>query len=122
MPLFLEPGQKYPIVLDIDADKPKESQPTFFAKSQSMRGQQKIGEVLDLWSNSPDITLPDLFDATIDVLDGVVIGWRNMGGIEFSADKLRDVLNYSEARELLRKVMYNQHITPDEKKSLESLP
>ena len=120
MPLFLEPGQKYPIVLDIDADKPKESQPTFFAKSQSMRGQQKIGEVLDLWSNSPDITLADLFDATIDVLDGVVIGWRNMGDIEFSADKLRDVLNYSEARELLRKVMYNQHITSDEKKSLES--
>ena len=52
MPLFLEPGQKYPIVLDSDADKPKESQPTFYAKSQSMRGQQKIGEVLDLWTNT----------------------------------------------------------------------
>ena len=120
MPLFLEPGQKYPIVLDVDADKPKESQPTFFAKSQSMRGQQKIGEVLDLWSNSPDITLRELFDATLDVLDGVVIGWQNMGSIEFSIDSMKDVLNYSEARELLRKVMYNQHITPDEKKSLES--
>jgi hypothetical protein len=119
MPLFLEPGQKYPIVLDVDADKPAESQPTFFAKSQSMRGQQKIGEVLDMWGDA-NLTLKELFDATIAILDGVVVGWKNMGGIEFSSDEMRNVLNYSEARELLRKVMYNQHITTEEKKSTES--
>jgi hypothetical protein len=118
MPLFLEPGQKYPIVLDIDANKPIESQPTFFAKSQAMRGQLSIGEVLDMWGEA-NLTLRELFDATIVVLDGVVVGWKNMGGIEFSSDAMRDVLNYSEARELLRKVMYNQHITTDEKKSTE---
>lgn len=117
MPLFLEPGQKFPIVLDCDSEKPKAEQPTFFARSQSMRGQQKIGEVLDMWTANPDLTLKELFDATIDVLSGVVIGWHNMGGIEFTHDGLRDVLNYSEARELLRKVMYNQHITAEEKKS-----
>jgi hypothetical protein len=122
MPLFLEPGQKYPIVLDIDADKPRESQPTFFAKSQSMRGQQRIGEVLDMWGDNPDLTLSELFDATLEVLDGVVVGWKNMGDVVFSIDAMKDILNYSEARELLRKVMYNQHITPDEKKSLESPP
>jgi hypothetical protein len=119
MPLFLEPGQKYPIVLDADTDKPVESQPTFFAKSQSMRGQQKIGEVLDMWGES-NLTLKDLFDATVEVLDGVVVGWKNMGGLEFSSEEMRNILNYSEARELLRKVMYNQHISTDEKKSLES--
>ncbi len=119
MPLSLEPGQKYPIILDCDADKPKTAQPTFFAKSQSMRGQQKIGEVLDLWTDNPDVTLKELFDATIEVLDGVVIGWSNMGDHEFSSDAMQDVLNYSEARELLRKVMYNQHLTSDEKKSTE---
>jgi len=122
MPLFLEPGQKYPIVLDIDADKPRESQPTFFAKSQSMRGQQRIGEVLDMWGDNPDLTLSELFDATLEVLDGVVVGWKNMGDVVFSIDAMKDILNYSEARELLRKVMYNQHITPDEKKSLELPP
>ena len=120
MPLFLEPGQKYPIVLDVDADKPKNVQPTFFAKSQAMRGQQKIGEVLDLWSDQPDIPIRELFDQTLDVLDGVVIGWKNMGDIEFSKEGLRSVLNFNEARELLRKVMYNQHVTADEKKSSES--
>lgn len=122
MPLFLEPGQKYPIVLDTDANKPESIQPTFFARSQSMRGQQKIGEVLDMWTDNPNLTLKELFDATIEVLDGVVVGWKNMSGIEFSIEELRGILNYNEARELLRKVMYNQHITADEKKSLELPP
>jgi hypothetical protein len=119
MPLFLEPGNKYPIVLDGDAGKPAEIQPTFFAKAQSMRGQQKVAEVLDMWTDNKSLTIAELFDATIDTLGGVVIGWANMGGIEFSTDSLRDILTYNEARELLRKVMYNQHITTDEKKSTE---
>lgn len=122
MPLFLEPGQKYPIVLDIDADKPKATQPTFYARSQSMRGQQKIADVLDQWTENPDISIKDLFALTVEVLSGVVIGWVNMGGNEFSSDALHEVLSYQEARELLRKVMYNQHITADEKKSIESQP
>lgn len=119
MPLFLEPDQKYPIVLDSDADKPKESQPTFYARSQSMRGQQKIGQVLDLWTDNVDLTVEALFDATVKVLEDVVIGWRNMGDKQIGKDSLRDFLTYQEARELLRKVMYNQHITTDEKKSTE---
>jgi hypothetical protein len=119
MPLFLEPGNKYPIVLDGDAEKPVEIQPTFFAKAQSMRGQQKVAEVLDMWTDNKSLTIAELFDATIETLSGVVIGWSNMGGLEFSPDSMRDVLTYNEARELLRKVMYNQHITADEKKSTE---
>lgn len=117
MPLFLEPGQKYPVVLDSDADKPAGERPTFYAQSQAMRGQQRIGDVLDLWTSQPDITHGQLFDATIEVLGEVLVGWANMGGIEFSGESLREVLTYQEARELLRKVMYNQHITPEEKKS-----
>ena len=119
MPLFLEPDQKYPIVLDIDAEKPKATQPTFYARSQSMRGQQKIADVLDQWTDNPDISIKELFASTVEVLTGVVIGWANMGGKEFSAENMHDILSYQEARELLRKVMYNQHITADEKKSIE---
>ena len=117
MPLFLEPGITFPVVLDSDADKPVESQPTFLAKSQSMRGQQRVGEVLDMWTTSPDITIDKLFDETIEVLASVFVGWKNMGSVEFSSDALRDVLTYTEARELLRKVMYNQHVQTLEKKS-----
>lgn len=122
MPLFLEPGQKYPIVLDIDADKPEAIRPTFFAKSQSMRGQQKIGEVLDMWNDNPNLTLKELFETTIEVLRVVVVGWKNMGGMEFDIEELQNILTYYEARELLRKVMYNQHITAVEKKSSELQP
>jgi len=118
MPLSLEPGQGYPIVLDLDTSKPAEVQPTFFAKSQSMRGQQIVGETLDLWS-AKDVTVTDLFTKTCDILSTVLIGWKNMSGIEFSRDALADLLTYGEARELLRKVMYNQHITAEEKKSTE---
>ena len=117
MPLILEPGQRYSVVLDSDSGKPAAQRPTFFARSQAMRGQQRIGEVLDLWTSNPDITPAQLFDATVDVLADVIVGWEHMNGIEFSREALRDVLTYQEARELLRKVMYNQHITPDEKKS-----
>lgn len=119
MPLALEPGQQYPIVLDVDKDKPEASRPTFFAKSQSMRGQQAIGTVLDLWTENDDLTIEALFEATCKVLSGVIVGWKHMNGIEFSKEAIPDVLAYSEARELLRKVMYNQHITQDEKKSTE---
>jgi hypothetical protein len=122
MPISLEPGQKYPVVLDCDQDKPEATRPTFYAKSQSMRGQQRIGEVLDLWTSSDDLTIAELFAQTVDVLSGVLVGWKNMNDIEFSKENLAEVLTYSEARELLRKVMYNQHITSDEKKSSESLP
>jgi len=119
MPIALEPGQQFAIVLDSDAAKPKESQPTFFAKSQAMRGQLKVGQVLDLYTENPDITIDELFSKTIDALSDVLIGWKNMSGIEYSKESLADVLSYTEARELLRKVMHNQYLNHDEKKSSE---
>jgi len=119
MPIALEPGQQFAIVLDSDAAKPKESQPTFFAKSQAMRGQLKVGQVLDLYTENPDITIDELFSKTIDALCDVLIGWKNMSGIEYSKESLADVLSYTEARELLRKVMHNQYLNHDEKKSSE---
>lgn len=113
MPLFLEPEQKYPVVLD--CDKAKSPAPTFFAKSQSMRGQQRIAETLDRLTEA-EVSTPQLFDETCERLGEVLVGWSNMGR-DYSVDALRDVLSYQEARELLRKVMYNQHIQTDEKKS-----
>jgi hypothetical protein len=122
MPIALEAGQQYPIVLDSDAAKSKETQPTFLAKSQPMRGQLKVGQVLDLYTDSPDITIEDLFAKTIDVLAEVLCGWKNMNGIAYSKESLSDVLSYVEARELLRKVMHNQYLSHEEKKSLGQQP
>ena len=117
MPIFLEPDQKFPIVLDADKDKPIETRPTFFAKSQSMRGQRKIARVLDRMTEDKDVTPDQLFDDALDVLASVLVGWKNMGEHAFGREGLEEVLNYSEARQLMRLVSYNQHVDPDEKKS-----
>lgn len=119
MPIFLEPDQKFPIVLDCDKDKPLDVRPTFFAKSQSMRGQRRIATVLDRFTTDKDVTPDQLFDDAVDALFSVLVGWKNMNGIEYSREALLDVLAYSEARELLRLVSYNQHVTIEEKKSSE---
>lgn len=113
MPIFLEPNQKYPVILD--ADKDKTPSPTFYAKSQSMRGQQRVAECLDRLTDDK-VTAAELFDETVAVLGEVLVGWSNMGQ-EFNPAAIRDVLTYNEARELLRKVMYNQHVQLEEKKS-----
>lgn len=119
MPVFLEPGQSFPVVLESDKEKPIELRPTFFAKSQAMRGQQKIATTLDRYTTDKEVTAEQLFDDVVTTLGEVLTGWKNMNDIPYSVDALRDVLSYTEARELLRKVAYNQHVTLDEKKSSE---
>lgn len=128
MPVFLEPGQRYPVILSCDESKPAETRPTFYAKSQSMRGQQRIADTLDLWTSNNTITAAELFDATVETLSKVLVGWSNITNpetgkpIDYSPEAVRDVLTYSEARELLRLVMHNQHLQTEEKKSSESQP
>ncbi len=115
MPISLEPDRRFSVVLDSDAAKPKESRPTFYALSQTMRGHLQILETLDKWSEN-DITPAELFEATCVQLTRVVSGWSHMGQFKFGEADLRDMLTYSEARELLRKVAYNTHLEQEEKK------
>lgn len=114
MPRFLEPNQKFPIVLDSDKDKPIESRPTFFAKSLSMREQTKLGTQLD--EAFGHATTDAIFGATCELLKEYLVGWKNMGSFEFGCD-VQEFLGHDEARELLRKVLANQHVTIEEKKS-----
>jgi len=115
MPLFLEPDQRFPIALDSDKDKSADLRPTFYARAQSMRGQQELSATLDLLGTTE--RTDDLFKRTLDELSRCLTGWENMGGYEFNREGLEQVLSYGEARELLRKVMSNQHVKPEEKKS-----
>lgn len=118
MPIFLEPNQEFPIVLGCDKDKPEQTRPTFFARSQSMRQQQELGKKIDALTEG-EKSLEQLFSDTVDEVMQVVTGWKNMGGHEFSRESVMQVLSYGEARELLRKVMANQHVGPEEKKDSE---
>lgn len=114
MPLFLEPEQRFPIVLDSDKDKPKETRPTFFAKSHSMRSQRKLSEQIDAGFAADDVNA--IYDANSQLLFENLIDWQNMGGHAFSLESIREILSFQEVRELLRKIVSNQHLGPEEKK------
>jgi len=114
MPRALEPNQRFPVVLDSDKNKPVESQPTFFAKSLSMRDQTKLSSELDEAFAKP--TTAEIFEATCEILNRYIVGWKNMGDFSHGCD-VQEFLGIDEARELLRKVYANQHVTTEEKKS-----
>lgn len=114
MPVYLEPNKTFPVCLKSDEAKPIETRPVFMAKAQSMRGQLRISETLDLW-NEPGLSVVELFNRTLDVLADVFCGWKNIPG-EFSRDGLLDTINYSEARELLRLVLYASQLDTEAKK------
>lgn len=115
MPIFLEPDQKFPVVLDCDKDKPAEQQPTFLCKSQSSRGMIAIGEFLD---ESRTGTTSQIVDVHSDELLKHCVGWRNIPEqYPFGKESMIEILHYFEMRELLRKIMLNQHVQIEEKKS-----
>lgn len=113
MPILCEPDATFPVVLE--SDKDKTPQPTFIAKAQSMRGQQRIGATLDLWNES-ELSVRELFEKTLEVLGAVFVGWRNMPK-PYSVEALADTINYAEARELLRQVLFASQLDPESKKS-----
>ncbi len=115
MPLFLEPDQRFPIVLDSDLDKPIDSRPTFYARSLSMRAQNELSSAIDgIFEHAKSTT--DICDRTVEVLDGKLVGWSNMGDFAYGCD-VREFLSQQEALQLLRKIMGNQHVQLAEKKS-----
>jgi hypothetical protein len=114
VPIFLEPDQSFLVVLASDKDKPIESRPVFRVKSQSMRHQRRLLEVIDI-IHKDGVTVDEIFDATIEQLKRVVCGWSNMGQ-PFSVDALDELLTFSEARELLSLCAYNQRMDDSEKK------
>lgn len=115
MPAFLEPDQKFAVVLEIDKDKPKESRPTFFVKSLSMREQKRLSDDMD--SALDCDTTDQICDATCSLVSRYLLGWVNMGPHEFGKSDLQDFLSIQEARELLRKVLSNSYVQHEEKKS-----
>ena len=114
MPRSLEPGAKFPIVLDGDAKKPASERPTFFARSLSMRQQEELSHEFDTSFDKP--TAEEIFTATCELLQKHLVGWENMGTFEFGKCDLKNLLSSDEARELLRKILANQFLKPDEKK------
>ena len=112
MPILCDPESTFNVWLK--SDEAKSPRPEFIARCQSMRGQMKVSGTLDLMT-SEEITTQHLFEETIKRLQEVLVGWKNMPE-PYAPDKLWDYLNYSEARDLLRSVLYGSQLGPEEKK------
>lgn len=79
-----------------------------------MRGQMAICATLDKLTDDATGTA-ELFSETLERLGEVIVGWKDMP-LPFSKENIGELLNYAEARELLRTVLYNSQLGPDEKK------
>ena len=122
MPLILEPDSHYDYVLDCDAGKPKEKQPTFIFRYLSCRKWKEVAGLSD--SFDEDDSGEDAIDAVFEAINRSLTGWRNMSGpdgkeIEFDAGKLEDIVTPSEAMDLL-KAAVSQMPTVDDKKKFDS--
>jgi hypothetical protein len=105
----LEPGERFPIVLDWDIDKPEDQRPTIYTVALSMRRQERLGQLLD---EAPKAgSTREFYEALEQGLCEVITGWRNFrdpatgGEIPYTREALRDVFTTSEAYEVFRKVL-----------------
>jgi hypothetical protein len=116
MPIALDPEQRFPLVLDCDKNKPTDSRPTFFVKALSMREQVRLSASIDaIFEDAKSSEV--ICDRTVDVFSQYVVGWSHMGPHQFGSADIRDFLTQQEAMEILRKIMSNNHLTQEEKKS-----
>jgi hypothetical protein len=119
MPIALEPGKRWPIVLE--SDKGMQPEPTFFARALSMREQQRVADVID-GAKEKSKSNREVFNEHIECLKTVIIGWSNMLDantgemIQFNLDRLDSIVDFHESRELLSKVLINGHVSTEEKK------
>lgn len=108
MPVYLKPGVRVALVLDIDQkDDPK---PTFFAKALTKAEQIELGELIDRLHEGVETT-EQLLAKAYQLLDRYIDCWENLPD-DFSLENLV----YAEVRELLRKLQFGQSLTFEEKK------
>lgn len=84
MPRCLEPGQRFPLVLKGDRDKPEESRPTFYFKGVPARKYLNAGN---------SVTEGGTVEAAIAFLKESLVDWKHMAtpegeAIAFDKDKL----------------------------------
>lgn len=121
----LEPGERFPIVLDWDMDKPEDQRPTIFTVALSMRRQERLGDLLD---NAPKGNSKEFFVALEEGLSEVITGWRNFRNpqtgeeIPYSREALMDVFTTAEAYEVFRKVLGGGYVSKADEKNSASQP
>src|SRR5690606_36961978 len=99
MPVALDPNKRFEVVLESDKSLPDKQRPTFIFRHLTAREFMSSADDCDALSQSGSGR--QALDSILSRLGKGIVGWRNMNGIEFSADKLADLLTVQEAGELL---------------------
>lgn len=117
MPRKLEAGGKYEYVLKSDRES-VDPKPTFFLKILSARENDALQTLTEAYRSTT--IQSERSEAIRGALAIAVLGWRDMGGNEFSIDELENLLTRRECWELVADVTLEASMTHDERKKLES--
>ena len=124
MPRALEPGLIFPIVLE--GDRGKDPQPTFLAKSLSIRGQRRLLECVERIQAASN--KGEVIEAAVEAVASGLVGWRHMVDpatgqeIPYSSDALCEVLAIDELMEIIGKLIGAGQLSEDERKKSASQP
>lgn len=119
MPIALEPGKRWPIVLD--SDKGMNPEPTFYARALSLREQSAVDDVLS-GAKDKSRKVKDVFAEHFETLKKFLLGWDNMvdantgKAVPYDVNELDNIIDFVQAREILTKMLVNEHVTLEEKK------
>ena len=127
MPLATDPNRTFKVSLSSDMETPAETRPVFVYRYSTGRQWREACEFSrQIKDAKSDTEMPfDNIDQLFDRLREKLIGWENMTDPDtgevfaFDGGRLEDILNLSEAFELLQ-LKLTQSPTDDDKKKLES--
>jgi len=122
MPLALEPGETFRVVLEADRAKP-EPRPVFLVRHLSARQWRRLDEVLSTLETSA--SGGEALGRVLDALRPHVAGWQHLVGpdgaaVPFDPGELDAVLALPEVYELAYAVLAGGRLETDEKKGLRS--
>lgn len=106
MPRFLDPEFKLRMVLAGDLNK--NPQPAFFARTLTIGQKMQIQKTIEEAPSSPE--------PWIDVLMMCLVGWENMGGLEFTRENVVRVLDEYEIKEIIEFVTSEAALTEAQRK------
>lgn len=120
MGILLDPNETFEVCLPCDDKKPLAERPVFIARALAAKGQRKLGKAIDaLYDKESSLDSDGFFDCLLDLIMQHVVGWKNVGGLEFTRENVDNVLPSGDMTILLRRIGYNQSVQPEEKKSSE---
>ena len=120
MPIALDPGERFKVVLKSDQAKPAETRPTFEYRYLTGRQWRQVGAAQDRLDEGTGAA--EIVDTIYEAARVGLVGWRNMidpetgQEIPFDPAALEDLIGISEAQEIILAVL-SQTPNAAEKKS-----